>query len=479
MNTRITIPEFYPVTCHTDNIGMGSTFVAVQGMKENGNDYIIKALERGAHKIVVQENSLLSSQIMQALEQYKAELIQVPDTRLALAQLSAQAYNYPAHKLRIIGITGTKGKTTSSFLLAHVLRNAGYRTALLSTVKNRILDQEFGTHLTTQQPDYLHTFFNVCVEQQIDYVVMEVAAQATSLHRVAGIEFDGLIFTNFSQEHAEFYATQEDYFSAKTALFKQLKQNGFVVINNDDERVSAFGKTLNTQITIGLHSGNIRAEIISSNLAGLTIRIIDQINASSNKEYTMSNLVGNFNVYNTLGVYSVAQKIGLSAEQIKQALLSFTGVPGRLQRFVLPNKATAFIDYAHNPSSFQAVLSTVRSLSSDLIVVFGAGGDRDATKRPIMGSIVAQLADKIIITSDNPRSEDPEIIAQDIMQGINAQKYGHKIVIELDREEAIKKAYAASHAGSMIMLLGKGPDEYQIVKGVKSYFSEAAILRSL
>jgi UDP-N-acetylmuramoyl-L-alanyl-D-glutamate--2,6-diaminopimelate ligase len=473
------VPTIYPVTCHTDNIDTGFTFVAIQGMKENGNDYIIKALERGAHKIVVQENSLLSSQVMQALEQHKAELIRVPNTRLALAQLSAQAYNYPARKLRIIGITGTKGKTTSSFLLAHVLRHAGYRTALLSTVKNRILDQEFVTHLTTQQPDYLHTFFNVCVEQQIDYVVMEVAAQATSLQRVYGIEFDGLIFTNFSQEHAEFYATQEDYFSAKAVLFKQLKQSGFAIINSDDERVCAFGKTLNTQITIGLYAGDIRAEVISSNLAGLTVRIIDQINASSNQEYTISNLVGNFNVYNMLGVYAVAQKLGLSEEQIKQALVSFTGVPGRLQRFVLPNQATAFIDYAHNPSSFQAVLSTVRSLSSDLIVVFGAGGDRDNTKRPVMGSIVARLADKIIITSDNPRSEDPAVIAQHIMQGIDAQKCGHKIVIELDREEAIKKAYAASQAESMIMLLGKGPDEYQIIKGVKSHFSEAAILRSL
>lgn len=477
-----TFPSIYSVACHTNNVGAGSTFVVIKGHKEDGVRYIPQALQKGATKIVVEKTALLSQEIVDEIARHNAELVRVDNARAALAKLSAQALGNPAKKLKILAVTGTKGKTTSSFLLEHVLRSAGYKTALLSTVYNTIGDQKFTTSLTTQHPDYLHQFFKLCVEAGIEYVVMETAAQAFSLHRVDGLHFDGAIFTNFSQEHAEFYLSMEDYFAAKCTLFTQLKEDAPCLINADDQWLHKENiqkkYTQLRAVDFALshdHNADYRATVQGSGLDKLTINIE---NNAVNCNVTCASLVGAFNAYNIVGVVGLCAELGMTVDSIVRGVASFTRVPGRLERYQLPNSANCFIDYAHNPSSYQAVLSMMRELAPHLIVVFGCGGDRDKTKRPVMGAIAAQFADVVIVTSDNPRSEDAAVIAQEIIGGV-PPALANKVVLELDREQAIKKAYALSKPVSVIMLLGKGPDEYQQIGAIKHPFSEKAIVQAL
>lgn len=442
------IPKIYPVACHTDNVGPGSTFVAIHGMKQDGVAYIPAALEKGARTIVVDNNAVISEELVALLKKHTAQLVRVENTRAALASLSAHALSHPAKKLKIIAITGTKGKSTTTFLVEHILRSAGKKTAMLSTVMNRIDGVDLPTKLTTQQPDYLNVFFDACVKHGIEWVVMEVAAQAFSLHRVDGLMFDLGIFTNFSQEHGEFYATMQDYFAAKAKIIEHLKKNAPLLVNGDDERAMDLGV------------------------------IYDDTYLFSSTLYTCPALIGNFNQYNIAAAATCAHHIGLKRTEIQQALDTFVGVPGRLEKYQLPNGALGIIDYAHNPSSFEAVLGELKKLTEQLIVVFGCGGERDSSKRPLMGRIAAEIADVVIITADNPRTENLEDINKDILAGI-ASENKNRVLLEGDRERAIRLAYERSGNGSIIVLLGKGPDEYQIIQGVTYPFSEKAILKSL
>lgn len=459
------LPEIYPVACHTDHVGPDTIFVAISGMKQDGINYIPLALEKGARKIVVQKSVIISEPIMQLLYAYNAELVYVENARKALAELSAQAIGYPAKKLKIIGITGTKGKTTTTFLLEHILRNAGKKTAMLSTVYNKIGDAVVATKLTTQQPDYLHIFFDACVKRDVEYVIMEVAAQAFSLYRVYGLHFDAAIFTNFSQEHGEFYATIEDYFAAKMQIVDHMKAGAPLLVNADDEKVTNGAKVY----------GNA---YLFSPLEFLKRSINHSSDQNINFSYRCPTLLGKFNQYNVAAAAMCAELLHIESVQIQKALENFPGVPGRLEKYSLPNGALGVIDYAHNPSSFEAVLSELRTLTDHLIVIFGCGGERDSSKRPLMGGIASSIADRVILTADNPRSESLSVINQHILAGV-AFVHTNKVEIEDDRQRAIQKAYAQSRAGSIIVLLGKGPDEYQIIQGVTYPLSEKEILKSL
>jgi UDP-N-acetylmuramoyl-L-alanyl-D-glutamate--2,6-diaminopimelate ligase len=480
----INLPQIYPVACHTDNIGPGSTFVVIKGARENGVKYISTALAKGATRIIIPDDIVLTQEQQLEIKKYKAQVSYVKNTRLVLAQESARVLNYPAQKLKIIGITGTKGKTTTSFLLEHMLRTAGYKTALLSTVYNKILDTVLPTQLTTPHPDYLHVFFDHCVKQQIEFVVMETAAQAFSLYRLETITFSAGLFTNFSKEHGEFYSSQDDYFAAKCKLFNRLKPGALALINSDDQKINNFyieqlqdKKTIQAK-TFGFKSIDGQIAVINNSLTGLQFSLIHN---GTKLFFTCPTLVGEFNAYNSAAAAETALCFGISPETIQTAFSSFKGVPGRLNlhdSIVLSNGARGLIDYAHNPASFEAVLSAVRPLTKKLIVVFGAGGDRDREKRPQMGAIASIFSDHVILTTDNSRSEDPAVIIQEIYAGISIQER-HKVTIELDREAAIKRAFTLSDSQSIILLLGKGPDEYQLTNGVKTPFSERAILQSL
>jgi UDP-N-acetylmuramoyl-L-alanyl-D-glutamate--2,6-diaminopimelate ligase len=477
MKRSLSFPSTYPVTCHTDHVGPGSTFVAIKGYSQDGAAYIPTALDKGATTIVVAHDAILSDDLIERIRAHGTVLERVDDTRKVLAQLSAQAAGNPASTLTIIGITGTKGKTTTSWIVYDILRSAHYSVALMSGVANKINNFEFEAPLTTAQPDYIHQFLKLCVENNVTHVVMEVAAQAVSLHRVDGIAFDVIALTNFGHEHLEFYATLEDYFTAKHSLINFLKPQGVLCLNTDDAWVR---RALDAHVSIKTYSclESVGADVqleLRDDREGIDFEVRYQQRRSIMRA---PHLMGFYNLYNCAAAITIAFVLGIDAVAIAAALEEFQGVPGRLEWYTLANEVRVVIDYAHTPDSYKALLSTLRNQTDDLTVIFGAGGKRDKSKRPIMGGIAAIYADHIILTSDNPRHENPTTIVQDIMQGID-EKDHHKVTIQLDRERAIVQAAKQAPKHAIIALLGKGNDEYQIVGDIKSYFSERDIVQQL
>lgn len=472
MNNTLHVPSIFPVACHTDNVGQHSTFVAIEGAKQNGVEYIPLALQKGARTIVIQETSIVPDTVLAHIAQSNAHLIRVPDTRAALASLSAAAAEYPAHKLSCIGITGTKGKTTIVYLLEHILRFSGISVARITGVSNSINGHEIPANLTTPQPDYLHQFLKLCVEQNVSHVVMEVAAQALSLHRVDTIAFDRVVFTNIAREHLEFYQNMDDYFSAKCQIFNHLTSNALCYVNGDDERCASLIDNITLPIArYGFNDMHEKSAQDFSLHGYVTI-------TSQNTTYRCPSLIGHYNASNLLAACIIAESYGINPATIQKALATFPTIPGRMEKYSLPNGATCIIDYAHNPSSYEALLSTLRPLTDHLIVLFGASGSRDKGKRPMMGAIAATYADTVILTSDNPGTADIHAIMTDIQAGI-APSHLYKVIKEADRTRAIQRGYELSKPGSLLVLLGKGRDEYQVIGTTKHYFSERNLIQQL
>ena len=355
----------------------------------------------------------------------------------------------------------------------HMLHAVGKKVALISTVEKRIDGRLVDIPLTTPQPDQIHMFLDLCVKHEIEFVVMEVSAQALTLQRVYGIEFEAAVFTNFSHEHLEFYKNMPEYFQAKTLLIAQVKNPKNMFINLDD------------------HYG---AQLIQEYPACSTFSLQDKqadlygyVNHQQNKNFVyikidqnlyeiFMTILGTFNVYNLLGVICMLHALGIDLKTLKFGLQDLAYVPGRMERYVLKNGAQCFIDYAHNPSSYQAVLSTLRSMTSHLIVVFGAAGNRDKQKRPIMGAIAQKYCDVVILTTDNPRDESPISIANDVESGFD-QNISVEFYKELNRVKAIELGCVLAKADSIVAILGKGRDEYQIVGGLTFPFKERSIIR--
>jgi UDP-N-acetylmuramoyl-L-alanyl-D-glutamate--2,6-diaminopimelate ligase len=500
------LPKIWPVTCHTDQVGPGSTFVAIAGKHEHGISYLAQAIELGATKIVIALGTILSPEILAKILELKIELLEVSNCRQALSNLSAAAWGYPAKKLKIIAVTGTKGKTTSVYSLKHLLSSAGYKTAMLTGVHNIIDHISYDAPLTTPHPDYLQMFFAQCVSQNIEYVVMEAAAQAFSLHRLDDVKFSAAIFTNLEQEHAEFYSAIDQYFAAKCQIFKHMQFQAPIIFNHDNSwcvKALEIARNLNLNCkTFSFNnssSTNYLVELQQDGAAGLVFNFTcaelqksapnpahpDRVRHSckrrleqqsmggiyKNTSFIVPKLWGKFNCANLAGVIACLDSLGLDLAQIKQNCLTLQPAPGRSERYELPNGASAIIDYAHTPSSFEALLSLLRSITKHLIVVFGASGDRDKLKRPLMGKIAAQFADQVIITTDNPRTEDAQLIAQAVYAGVLPVDLT-KVLLEPDRAQAIALAVKLSQPGSMIAILGKGPDEYQIFGREKIFFSD-------
>jgi len=466
MNSEAKLPCSWPVTCHTAYVGNGSTFVAIKGYTQDGVAFIPEALKKGARTIVVAHDAIVSDEMQMAIVQHNATLQVVDDARKALATLSAQAHGYPADKLQIIGITGTKGKTTTAFLVHHLLNQAGIKAALISTVHNQIGETIYKKVLTTPQPDYLHMFFALCIEQGVTHVVMEVAAQALSLHRVHGVAFAVGAFTNIAHEHMEFYASMQEYFQAKARLLEHMKADATVVCNGDDAWLGELVLPESIRhISIQMHQ--------------IAVASVDPIAFSyQGHMFKVPALIGRFNIYNACMSSAIAQACGISVASIEQAFLTFTGVKGRLQKHVMPNGAMCYIDYAHTPDSYAQVLQLLSAMTDHLIVVFGCSGGKDMFKRPKMGAIAVTYAQHIILTADNPAHEDPMAICHDIMAGI-AMHEKKRVVCELDRAQAIALAYAMSKKGSIIAILGKGPDEWQIEGDKRYFFSDTATVQQL
>jgi UDP-N-acetylmuramoyl-L-alanyl-D-glutamate--2,6-diaminopimelate ligase len=449
------VPKIFPVTCHTDHVGHGSTFVAIKGFKTDGEIFIQKAKELGANKIITEKD--------------------VKNTREALAKLSSEALDLPALRLNIIGITGTSGKTTTTYLIDHILNYAGYKTALMGTIKNKIIDQEEEGDRTTPESDYIQMFLAQCVKNKVDYVTMEVSSHAIDLFRVHTIPFSIVGFTNLSQDHLDYHKTMEEYFSVKLRLFKSLKENGLAVINNDNFwghksinflKEEAFDKN-HELITFGTlkTEDNKNPFVIAQNSKnGIKVKFNDH-------ELYCSKLLAEFNCYNILMATLICKKIGVSINIIQEAIKDFNGVPGRLQMHTLKNGAKAFVDYSHKPDPFEQVLKTLKNYTDNLIVVFGCGGERDTTKRPIMGKFAALYCDNIIITDDNPRCEPREKISQEIISGIPKASI-NKVKVILDRKNAIEEAVKLTDKNSIIALLGKGHETHYLINNRSFYFSD-------
>lgn len=437
----------YPVTCSTNNISNECTFVAIKGFTADGNNFIKKAIELGAKKIVSEQ---LNQDILDFCKLNNVEFIHVKNARKALAQLSAKSLNINKIKTKIIGITGTKGKTSTSYIIDFILKYNNFRTALIGTISNKILEQKFETINTTPDSDYLHMFLNECNLQNIDYLIMEVSAHALSLYRVHSLKFDAIGFTNLAHEHLDYYKNIENYFKAKLKIFSKTKKSSFAVINTDNIWGQKVFEKFNNK----------------KNLINLDKNIFNII-----KNYIPKSMPGEFNEYNFGMSYLICKNLGLQDNDILNAIKNFPGVPGRLQLHTLKNNARAFVDYAHNPSSMEEVLKTLRPLTKNLITVFGCGGNRDTEKRPIMGNLAVKYSDTVIITDDNPRFEDPKNIINEILTGINKSDL-NKIKVISDRKCAIEQAVKLSSPECIIAILGKGHEDYHLVAGQKFHFDD-------
>lgn len=462
----------FPVTAHTDHVGQGSTFVAISGTETDGALYIEKALALGATTIVVDQE--LDEVLMQKIAAHQATLVEVFDARAALAELSAEALGNPAAALKIIGVTGTKGKTTTTFLIEHLLSKAGYKTALLGGLKNKILDEEETSTLTTPSADYIAMFLAACVQKNVEYVVMEVSSHAISQHRVDVLDFDAICFTNLGTDHLDYHRTQEDYFEAKAHLLSFIKPGGLIVLNGDDSWCSKAmerARDMGTKHILAMIGQKQRQgitelfEITQNNTTGLSLMLSDK------RTLVSSHLFGEFNAYNIMMAIVVVRQMGVAFDIIKAALNDFLPVPGRLNAYTLKNGAQAFVDFAHNPSSMESVLRSLRALTPHLIVVFGCGGNRDRTKRPVMGGLAARHADLVIVTDDNPRFEDRHAIIQEILEGISDAERS-KVLCEPDRRLAIALAAQRSRSDSIIALLGKGHEPYYLINGERHHFDD-------
>jgi UDP-N-acetylmuramoyl-L-alanyl-D-glutamate--2,6-diaminopimelate ligase len=443
----------FPVTCNTARIAPGSTFVAIQGHARNGELFIPEAIERGATTIVCVDN--------ETTQAFKNQFPSVdfqfsPDPRESLATLASRSLGNPASKLKLIGVTGTSGKTTTTFLIEHILAASGFKTALVGSVKNKIgTSFEQKAALTTPPSDELAMFFAQCVKEGVSHVVMEVSSHALSLKRTWGLTFEVACFTNLSAEHLDFYHDMENYFQAKTELFGQLGPHGSAVVNAQDP----WGQKLLTS----LKNAPLRTHELN-------------FNEHTKPAYTCPNLVGYFNEYNATMAGKACEALGLTPSQIKQALTTFPGVTGRMDMIRLENDVRVCIDHAHKPGAMECVLKALRAQTEQLIVVFGCGGNKDTSKRPVMGRLATQYGDIVIITNDNPRYEDPLLIAQAIEAG--AGKHPH-LLIELERRKAIDYALRIAKSGAIIALLGKGDEETMSIKGTLYPFSDYTVVREL
>ena len=473
-----------PVTAHTDFVTTGTIFVVIKGQQSDGALYIKQALEKGASTIVVEQGHTLSQEHHDLIKQYGAALLLVPNARKSLAQLSAQAAGYPAKKLKIFAVGGTKGKTTTTCMVGSLLKQLGKKVAFVTTAfislytdRDELTEFDCEGTLTTPQPDYLQQFLKLCVEKGVDYVVLEVAVQAHTFSRIDGIEFDGVIFTNIDREHAELYPSMEQYFKTKCELFSHAKPGAPLLVNGDD----LYGQRILQEAVQATSFGIVTESSFKGRLCESS-SLYEQrayiTHAGHTVSVSYSGYPGRYNLLNLLGAYGLLAKAGFEMTELVKQPLVLQAVPGRLAMHKAPNGALVCIDYAHTASSFEQVLSLVRSYTSDLRVVFGAGGNKDRYKRPLMGEVAARIADKVILTDDNPRFEDPTAIMADILAGVNEQ-HRNKVVIEHDRAKAIKHAYEGSTTDTIIMLLGKGPDQVQIVQGKRLFFSEKQVLDSL
>ena len=457
------------ITADSRAVKPNSLFIALDGATVDGHNYIDKAVAAGAVAVIVSKPVTVPDDVC---------VITVSDTRQAMMVCVPYFFDYPANRMRMVGVTGTNGKTTTTHMIRHILKAQGHKVGVIGTVHIMIGDTSYPIHNTTPDVVDLQHILHQMVQENVEYCVMEVSSHALALGRVSGVEFDTAVFTNLTQDHLDFHKTFENYLAAKCKLFEQVsapnqeKDNKGAVINIDD----SYGHRVMEKTTA--------PTITYSTLGKGTLNASDVHMSTKNSQYTVNykgesypvsmNTTGLFNVYNTLAAIGACLQEGISMEAIDTALKTFSSVPGRFELIEEGQDFAVVVDYAHTPDGLQNILETAKAIKENrIIIVFGCGGDRDATKRPIMGRIAAEYGDKIYVTSDNPRTEDPVQIVKDVEVGVKeALRDGTSYEVIVDRREAINHAIHDAKAGDIVIIAGKGHENYQILKNETIHFDD-------
>ncbi|MFZ4411730.1 MAG: UDP-N-acetylmuramoyl-L-alanyl-D-glutamate--2,6-diaminopimelate ligase [Bacteroidales bacterium] len=446
------------------NIERNSLFIAIKGSQSDGHQYIAQTIEKGAIAVVCEE---LPKKINKEVCYIKVE-----NSSFALGEIASNFYDRPSEMLKLVGITGTNGKTTTVTLLFNLFRGLGYHVGLLSTISNRINENEIASTHTTPDAIQLNALLKQMVDSGCSHCFMEISSHAIVQNRIAGLKFSGAIFSNITHDHLDFHKTFAAYIKAKKSFFDHLSEGAFALTNVDDKN----GKVMIQNTKASRHSYSLltiadyKCRIIENELHGLFLNI-DGVETSTK-------LVGKFNAYNILAVYAASILLGEDKIEILKQLSMLDAAEGRFEYIKSKNNITAIVDYAHTPDALLNVLKTIetiRTKSEQLITVVGAGGNRDALKRPIMAKIASEMSDMLILTSDNPRDENPEDILHQMEEGVDIL-YKRKILTIINRREAIKTACAMAKSGDIILVAGKGHEKYQEIKGIKHHFDDKEIL---
>lgn len=442
-------------------------FVAIRGSVSDGHDYIEKAIEMGAVAVVCETFPEVIA--------IGITYIQVKDTNAALAFLAANFYGNPSQNLQLVGITGTNGKTTIASLLYQLFKKAGYKVGLLSTVKILVDETEYKATHTTPDSITINRFLAEMSHVGVEYCFMEVSSHGVHQKRTEALQFVGGVFTNLSHDHLDYHSTFAEYRDVKKSFFDHLPKSAFALSNIDDKNgLVMLQNTYARKLTYALKSyADYKALILENQLSGLLLKI--------NDSEVWVRLIGTFNAYNLLAIYGTAIELGIDKLEALRLLSELESVSGRFQFIVSASKITAIVDYAHTPDALENVLSTIndiRTKNEQLITVVGCGGDRDKTKRPIMANIAASMSDKAIITSDNPRTEDPDSIIAEMEKGVEPQHFKKTLSIT-DRKQAIKTACQLAQPNDIILIAGKGHETYQEIQGVRYDFDDMAIVTEL
>ncbi len=455
--------EIEDIAYDSRKVKSGYIFVCIEGFKFDGHMYVESAIENGAKAIIVQKDINVPEGVT---------LVKVKDTRYALAYMADLLFEHPSKKFTLVGVTGTKGKTTTTFMIKSILEYVNQKVGLIGTIANYIGNEELHTERTTPESYDLQKLFSDMVEKDVNSVVMEVSSHALELHRVTCSNYDIGVFTNLSRDHLDFHQTFENYLNAKAKLFGMCKK-GLVNIDNEYGK-KLVGKVSCELLTYAIESdADIKATEIISNPDSVEFKLL----SPWGERHFKVNIPGTFSVYNALAAISVCSLMGISLDDIARGISNVT-VPGRAEVAYAGKNFTIIIDYAHTPDSLENILKTVKAYAPGRVVsMFGCGGDRDKTKRPIMGEISGKLADFTIITSDNPRTEEPEAIITDIEAGIKNLKAEYKTIVS--RREAISYAMKNAREKDIIVLAGKGHETYQIFKDKTIHFDEREVVKEV
>ena len=449
------------------NIVANDVFVAIRGTISDGHDYIEKAINLGAVAIIC---DTFPENIVQGIT-----YIQVKDTNKALAFMAANYFGNPSQKLKLVGITGTNGKTTIASLLCQLYKKAGFKVGLLSTVKILVDDVEYKATHTTPDSITINHYLKEMVDAGVEYCFMEVSSHGIHQKRTEALHFAGGVFTNLSHDHLDYHPTFAEYRDVKKSFFDNLPKTAFALSNIDDKNGQVMlQNTAAKKLTYALKSyADYKAQILENQLSGLLLKI--------NGNEVWVKLIGTFNAYNLLAIYGTAVELGMESLEVLRLLSDLESVSGRFQFIVSNTNITAIVDYAHTPDALENVLKTIndiRTKNEQLITVVGCGGNRDKAKRPIMAGIATELSDKVILTSDNPRNENPEAIINEMEQGVAPQNFKKSLSIT-DRKQAIKTACQLAQPNDIILIAGKGHETYQEIQGVRHDFDDMKTVTEL